>query len=302
MVLAISPMFIMFDSIKAEVGFWFSDQSSMDTSEAQDEGILEENTQKKDGGSVIQTLDRDQDGLVDYLETGLYMTDPLDTDTDKDGFKDGEEVKAGYDPKSHFKSKIDLDDDMLPDSLEIDKIGTDPNNADTDSDGVKDGEEVTSGTDPKSDKVARINPDLYEYRLKIPKINTDAPIIFTETKDESEIYEALKHGYAHYANTAIPPETGTTVIFCHSSGRFGSKGEYDTLCAKVDELERGDVFTLEGGNTKFEYRVTSVKNDYDPADPKIFRKTNRPNLDIISCYPVGTNHKRIVVRSEMVQK
>lgn len=43
-------------------------------------------------------LDSDKDGLSDYSEKVKYGTNPLNRDTDGDGFSDGTEVKSGHDP------------------------------------------------------------------------------------------------------------------------------------------------------------------------------------------------------------
>jgi len=43
-------------------------------------------------------IDSDQDGLTDFVEN-FYQTDPNQADSDGDGFKDGEEVEKGYNPK-----------------------------------------------------------------------------------------------------------------------------------------------------------------------------------------------------------
>lgn len=42
--------------------------------------------------------DSDNDGLKDWQEMQLYNSDPCKTDTDGDGYLDGEEVASGYDP------------------------------------------------------------------------------------------------------------------------------------------------------------------------------------------------------------
>jgi hypothetical protein len=110
------------------------------------------------------TLDSDQDGLTDILESlygtnptvrdtdgdGLwdgpevfqYFTDPNVADTDGDGFSDGYEVLHETDPLF-----ADSDNDTLENSYEI-SIGTDPFNPDTDGDGLRDDVEVMIGTDP----------------------------------------------------------------------------------------------------------------------------------------------------------
>lgn len=46
----------------------------------------------------IDKMDTDLDGLSDYEEVVVYMTGPLNADTDKDGFKDGNEVRRGFNP------------------------------------------------------------------------------------------------------------------------------------------------------------------------------------------------------------
>lgn len=48
--------------------------------------------------SVIIEKDSDQDGLFDGMES-IYGTDMFNPDTDNDGYKDGEEVKKGFNPK-----------------------------------------------------------------------------------------------------------------------------------------------------------------------------------------------------------
>ena len=48
-------------------------------------------------------VDTDRDGLTDREEVKVYKTDPLNADTDGDGFNDGDEVDQGYNPKGSGK-------------------------------------------------------------------------------------------------------------------------------------------------------------------------------------------------------
>jgi len=50
-------------------------------------------------------IDSDNDGLSDYKEFQFH-TDALNPDTDGDGYKDGDEIKAGYDPLNKEKIKL----------------------------------------------------------------------------------------------------------------------------------------------------------------------------------------------------
>lgn len=47
--------------------------------------------------------DSDGDGLADYNEAKVYHSDPLQPDTDGDGFSDGEEVRNGFSPLGQGK-------------------------------------------------------------------------------------------------------------------------------------------------------------------------------------------------------
>jgi len=116
-------------------------------------------------GDPSLSMDKDSDMILGYLEIKLYGTDPNNSDTDGDGYSDGEEVRAGsdpLDPESFIETeeqeqdntednselmKQDSDSDGLNDFLEQ-SYGTDPNNPDTDGDGYSDGEEVEAGYDP----------------------------------------------------------------------------------------------------------------------------------------------------------
>lgn len=54
---------------------------------------------EEDALEAAGSRDSDGDGLTDSEEVNIYKTDPKNPDTDGDSFKDGDEVKAGYNPK-----------------------------------------------------------------------------------------------------------------------------------------------------------------------------------------------------------
>lgn len=55
---------------------------------------------EQNGRSVRDAIDTDHDGLSDFEEVNIHQTDPLDNDTDDDGWEDGVEVRQGTDPNS----------------------------------------------------------------------------------------------------------------------------------------------------------------------------------------------------------
>lgn len=49
-------------------------------------------------GTDQNKIDSDEDGLTDREEVKIYNTNPLNSDTDGDTYKDGDEVRNGYNP------------------------------------------------------------------------------------------------------------------------------------------------------------------------------------------------------------
>ncbi|MFH1482402.1 MAG: hypothetical protein ABIE46_02705 [Patescibacteria group bacterium] len=52
---------------------------------------------------IDENKDTDHDGLPDLIEVEIYKTDPKNPDTDGDGYKDGDEVKNGFNPNGSGK-------------------------------------------------------------------------------------------------------------------------------------------------------------------------------------------------------
>ena len=104
--------------------------------------------------SVGDAADSDCDGVSDSDERFLLRTDPLQPDTDADGFNDGWEIAhapLGYDPLAAdtnglLAASADLDGDGLTNADEA-MLGTNLADADgdTDDDGVSDSQEVPVG-------------------------------------------------------------------------------------------------------------------------------------------------------------
>ena len=55
-------------------------------------------SKEREFGTAIDNPDSDNDGLTDNEEITLWNTDPLIEDTDKDGYRDGDEVDNGFNP------------------------------------------------------------------------------------------------------------------------------------------------------------------------------------------------------------
>ena len=126
--------------------------------------------------------DADNDALNDSYEE-FFGTDPLNSDTDTDGYTDYYEIIRSLDPHAGNGAKlteIDTDGDVLWDYEEI-KYGTDPQNPDTDGDGFKDKVELINGYDPNGEGTLPqwIEIDLSDQTLRYgqgPKVFNTFPV------------------------------------------------------------------------------------------------------------------------------
>lgn len=103
--------------------------------------------------------DSDSDGLIDYDELYVYLTNPFSTDTDGDGLDDWSEVFThGTNPRVR-----DTDGDGLTDGEEVLTYLTNPNARDTDGDTYPDGWEVRVGTSPTNPADMPLDAVLNDY-------------------------------------------------------------------------------------------------------------------------------------------
>jgi len=267
-----------------------------------------------------EDLEADIDGDdLNLKQEYKYFTNPLDPDTDKDGYNDGKEVRDGYNPLG--EGKMDMDRDNLPDKweeenglslknndydLDPDKDGlpnyleyahlTNPLKADTDGDGYNDLQEIKNGYDP--DAPGNAKPD---YEILVGKLKIKAPIIWSKTRLEDEMLEELKSGVVLFPKTGVPGQSGNAVISGHSSNYVWLKGDYNYVFRKLNNLIIGDEFIIkvtQHNGKSFEYKYSVVKKNIVPADSdEIFEINEKPAITLVTCWPLGTNWKRLIVRA-----
>ena len=263
--------------------------------------------------------DDDGDGLT-LKEEYLYLTNPLDPDTDKDGYNDGREVKNGYSPVG--EGKLDGNGNGLPDSWEHqyafpspprrdgdpdgDELtneeeflyGTNPLKKDTDGDGYNDFEEIRNGYDPDAPGDTRPLGEII-----IEKIHVSAPIVFSRDPSEEALQKDLEQGVALFPHSASPGREGNMILTGHSSGYSWARGKYKTVFRKLHKLEKGDTFTVRtvqknGRSFTYTYRVTE-KFVTLPDDQRIFQQTAQPTATLVTCWPLNSDKKRLILRAEL---
>lgn len=142
---------------------------------------------------------------------------------------------------------------------------------------------------------------LADNHLVIPKLEVRVPIVWNSASDEPIMLANLQQGIAHYGFTALPnPETGNVFLTGHSSYYWWDKGKYKTVFALLDRLTAGDQAFIQFSNQVFVYsmRDSVVVN---PSDVSVTDPTDQPTLSLMTCTPVGTALRRLVVRFDLAR-
>jgi LPXTG-site transpeptidase (sortase) family protein len=193
----------------------------------------------------------------------------------------------------------DLDKDGLPNFLEYAHM-TDSRNADTDKDGFSDRQEIINGYDPDAPGEARPTVE-----ISIARMNISAPMVWSKGADETSQLEDLKSGLSHFAKTASPGQQGNMIVSGHSSNYVWAEGNFNYIFKDLNNLEKGDMVRIKtmqknGRVIIYHYKVMD-KFIASPEDERIFANSNAPTLTLSTCWPLGTNFKRLIVKAELVK-
>ncbi len=141
-------------------------------------------------------------------------------------------------------------------------------------------------------------------RLIIPKINVNAPVVYSVTTvDERAIQAALQHGVVRYnlpGASSVPGQQGNTVILGHSSNDVFDPGSYKFAFVLIDRLQQGDVFYMNYQGKRYAYAVTR-KAVIKPADWHTLQQNDgKPTVILVTGTPVGSATDRLLVYGQQI--
>lgn len=145
-------------------------------------------------------------------------------------------------------------------------------------------------------------------RIVIPRINQNVPIIQVSSQNlinrdwkalENDIQDALKVGVVHYPGTSLPGDDGNVVITGHSSYFPWDPGRFKDVFALLHDVELGDKILVYSNQKKYIYEVTDIQI-VKPNNIEVLKQTPSEQLTLITCTPVGTNLKRLIVIAKPV--
>lgn len=135
--------------------------------------------------------------------------------------------------------------------------------------------------------------------IAISKINIKAPLVFSTGTSQKELNDALNQGVIIYPGSALPGQDGEVFLSGHSSIFPWVKTQYGQVFTLLDKLEPGDIISLVYDHFQYDYRVIG-KKILLPKEVNI-SNTKEPILTLMTCWPIGTALKRLVVRAELIK-
>ena len=172
-------------------------------------------------------------------------------------------------------------------------------------------EEVFVQAQSKDYLPALTTPVTYENRIEIPSLGINAPIVeptlglsAVQNQDwealEEQIHTALTEGVVHFPGTAEPGEQGNAFLTGHSSNVFWQQSEYNTVFALLPKIKVGDQILITYHQTQYVYTVTEMK-EVSPKDVSVLKQGDDKQLTLVTCTPVGTALRRLVVTAELTK-
>jgi LPXTG-site transpeptidase (sortase) family protein len=171
--------------------------------------------------------------------------------------------------------------------------------------------ETSSNPEIQKTQIPDLNLEVapIDDRIIIPKINKNIPIVRVSSKNlitrdwnalEGDMQEALKGGVVHYPGTSLPGQQGNIVITGHSSYFPWDPGRFKDVFALLHEVQLEDDIVIYYDQDKFIYKVTE-KYEVKPENIDVLLQTPADKLTLITCTPVGTNLRRLIVVAEAVE-
>ena len=175
-------------------------------------------------------------------------------------------------------------------------------------------EVLEASSDPEIQKkqipALNLEPTPIDNRLVIPRIEQNIPIVNVTSESliqrnwsalEKEMQNALKDGVVHYPGTSLPGQDGNIVITGHSSYFPWDPGRFKDVFALLHQLVIGDRIVVYHNQDKYLYEVENIKVVL-PDDIEVLKQTPGEQLTLVTCTPVGTNLKRLIVIARPIAK
>ncbi|MCX6809918.1 MAG: sortase [Candidatus Berkelbacteria bacterium] len=143
-------------------------------------------------------------------------------------------------------------------------------------------------------------PNQYpDNTLFIPKIGVKATVSWNVNQDN--ILDILPNSLVHINGSGKPQENKNIFITGHSSNYWWKEGNYNTVFSLFPQLKEGDeiILTYQG---KFNYYKVRELRELKKSEVSKYTESDKEQLTLMTCVPVGTNLHRLLVFADPVKK
>jgi sortase A len=146
---------------------------------------------------------------------------------------------------------------------------------------------------PSAPKQVKISSRITDYTLTIPKLKIHEATVKIGG-------ESLGESLVHYGGTAIPGESGNTVIFGHSVlPHLFNPRNYLTIFSTLPTLKTGDAIYVNYDVIEYKYQIFEMI-EVGPNDVRILgQRYDRSILTLVTCVPPGTYWRRLAVKAKL---
>lgn len=168
-------------------------------------------------------------------------------------------------------------------------------------------DKITEVVQPKISPapVVTVTPAMDEYSISIPKILAQAKIVKDVSPYNREEYlKVLEGNVVAQAKDTAEPGSGVgsmTYIFAHSTAQGLDMLRKNAVFYLLGELKNNDDIFISQNGKMFNYKV--YKQLVVDANQTEYLKFSEPDKEILilqTCWPIGTNWKRLLILAERV--
>lgn len=114
--------------------------------------------------------------------------------------------------------------------------------------------------------------------------------------------EDLTKHLVQYPQTALPGQSGSPVIFGHSTlPQFFDPKKYTTIFSNLPKVKVGSDIFIKYSNQEYTYRITDI-TEVKPSELWVLKQNySAKTIKVITCVPPGTTLKRLVVEGTLIE-
>lgn len=148
-----------------------------------------------------------------------------------------------------------------------------------------------------------ILPANKDFSIVIPSIGVNAPIIPGVNPVETAGYtEALKKGVAHASTSYYPNENGTVYLFSHSTNYEWFVKDLNAVFYLLKNVKPGDYVVVMYLGDRYTYAIRETKVVKRTEVAYLKPQQGIRNLILQTCWPPGTNSKRMLIFADLVEE